>query len=266
MIRAYFGIDMDPFSNKNIQLLEHQQLVYDTLKVHCQQGGLCLLMGEPGTGKTVIKQALKLNADKRSIVIAVSRTMHTYTNTIKILCEAFNIDQHGEHFRCEKRLIEEAFALNREGKILATIIDEAHLMEMETLRKLRLMFEEFPKNHNLILIGQTQLLANMSLRIHDDIRSRITYSVVMPKINPDDMSSFINTQLDRIGLGHNTFTEQALALIVRSADGVLRKTRNLCLSCMLEAVRERKKKIDIDIVNKILIQPHWRNEYDMEKI
>jgi len=32
---------------------------------------------------------------------------------------------------------------------------------------------------------------------------------------------------------------------------------------MLEAVRARTKSIGIDIVNKVLIQPHWRNEYDM---
>ena len=37
-------------------------------------------------------------------------------------------------------------------------------------------------------------------------------------------------------LFHGTFTEAATELIVRSADGVLRKCRNLCLASMLEAV------------------------------
>ena len=40
------------------------------------------------------------------------------------------------------------------GKSVITIIDEAHLLDIEVLRKLRLMFEEFPKNHNLILSGR----------------------------------------------------------------------------------------------------------------
>ena len=77
------------------------------------------------------------------------------------------------------------------------------------------------------------------------------------------MESFILAQLDAVGLGHNTFTDEAIALIVRSADGIIRRTRNLCIASLLEAVRERKKTIDIDIVNRVLIQPHWRNEYDM---
>jgi hypothetical protein len=36
-------------------------------------------------------------------------------------------------------------------------------MDMANLRKLRLLFQEFPKNHNLVLIGQPSLLARLSL-------------------------------------------------------------------------------------------------------
>ena len=265
MIRAFFGITENPFSDRNIKLLPQQQEIYDTLKVHSQQGGLSLVLGVPGTGKTVIKESLKQTCDKRQLIVTVARTLHTYTNTVKILCQAFNIDFEGSPFRCEKRLIEEAFTLNRQGKTIITIIDDSHLMDMTTLRKLRLLFEDFPKNHNIILIGQPLLLSNLALSVNQDIKSRVTYSVITKRLNPDDMSAFILSELDRIRLGHNTFTQEALDLIVRSSDGILRKTRNLCMSCMLEAVRSRKKTIDIDNVNHVLIQPHWRNEYDIRE-
>jgi len=264
MIRAFFGIQNNPFSINNIKLLNHQQEVFDILKVHSQQGGLCLLMGEPGTGKTIIKESIKQNAEKNMVVISVSRTLHTYINTIKILCLAFNIDFEGAYFKCEKRLIEEAYNLNRQGKMLITIIDDAHLMDIQNLRKLRLLFEDFPKNHNIILVGQPLLLANMSLKVNEDIKSRVTYSVIMKKMNPEQIEEFIKNELDKTALPHTLFTEDALSLIIRSADGVLRKARNLCLSTMLEAVRARKRTIDLDIVNSVLIQPHWRNEIDLE--
>jgi type II secretory pathway predicted ATPase ExeA len=264
MLRSYFGIQMLPFSHDNLSLLPNQQEVFDILKVHSQQGGLCLLMGEPGTGKSVIKEAIKQNADKRIVVLTVARTLHTYTNTIKILCEAFNIEYDGTHCKCERRLIDEALSLYRSGKLLVIIIDDAHLMEMTTLRRLRLLLEDFPKNHNLILVGHPELLSHMSLKVNDDLKSRVTYSTVLRKLVPDDMAAFILSQLDRAGLGHNTFTEDALSLIVRSADGILRRARNLCLSCMLEAVRDRKKSIDIQITNRVLIQPHWRLDYEIE--
>jgi len=266
MIRAFYGIDTNPFSIDHITLLDHQQEVFDVLKVHAFQGGLCLLMGEPGTGKTVIKTAIKQHADKTTLVIHIARTLHTYYNTIKILCHAFKIDPSGSYFKCEKRLIEEAYNLNNHGKTIIVIIDDAHLMDMNTLRKLRLLFEDFPKNHNIILIGQVQLVHNMALKINEDIKSRVTYSVILKKLNPDDMEMFITRELDAAGLPHNIFTENALSLLVRSSDGILRKARNLCLSCMVEAVRNQKKTIGIDIVNRVLIQPHWRIEKDIEHI
>lgn len=186
-----------------------------------------------------------------------------YTNTIKILCDAFRIEFDSSAFKCERRLIEQAFSLNHAGKTLITIIDDAHLMDMANLRKLRLLFEDFPKNHNLVLVGQPVLLSNLDLGVNLDIKSRVTYSVITKRLNPNDMQGFLLRELDRVGLGHNTFTQPAIDLVVRSADGVLRKTRNLCLACMLEAVRAANKTIDIDTVNRVLIQPHWRKEIDL---
>ena len=267
MIRAFYGIDTYPFvSDKSLTLLPHQQEVFDFLKVHSHQGGLCLLMGTPGTGKTSIKNNIIHERSKTVMVVNVSRTLHTYFNTIRILCQSFSIDDKGSIFKCEKRLIQEAYNLYRSGKTLIIIIDDAHLMEMESLRRLRLLCEDFPKNHNVILIGQLQLLHNISLSINEDIKSRVTYSTVLKKLAPSDMEAFITRELDKVGLPHNTFTEDALALIVRSCDGILRKARNLCLSCMVEAVRSRKKKIGIKNVNQVLIQPHLRVEKDMDPI
>ena len=266
MIRAFYGIDANPFSIDQVILLSHQQDVFDILSVHSYQGGLCLLMGEPGTGKTMIKTSIKQKADKTTMVVNIGRTLHTYFNTIKMLCHAFKIDHKGSSFSCEKRLIEEAYNLNNTGKTLIVIIDDAHLMEMHTLRKLRLLFEDFPKNHNVILVGQPQLLHNMALRVNEDIKSRVTYSTILKKLNPDDMEAFILRELDTVGLPHNTFTQDALSLVIRSCDGILRKVRNLCLSCMIDAVRSRKKAIGIDNVNQILIQPHWRIEKDIKHI
>jgi len=266
MIRSFYGIEDDPFAPKGCTLLEQQQEVYDTLLVHSQQGGLCLVLGVPGTGKSTIKEALIERTDpKRTLVVSIGRTLHTYANTIKILCEAFGVQIKNSQFKCEKALIQEAQAMNHLGKTIITMIDDAHLLDIDAFRKLRLMFGEFPKNHNVILLGQPLLMNNIALTVNEDIKSRVTYSTVMRRLNPEAMQDFVLAQLDRVKLGHNTFTQDALALIARSADGVLRKARNLCISCMLHAAKERKRTIDIGIVNKVLIQPHWRKDYDVEQ-
>ena len=264
MIRAHFGLDQNPFSRDNLKLLAHQQEVFDTLRVHCQQGGLCIVVGEPGTGKSVLKHALVHHDPKRLIIPVVNRTLHTYHSVLRILCQAFQIDTAGRDFRCEKRLIEEAHKINHAGKMLAPVIDDAHLIDVHDLRRLRLLFEDFPKNHNLILFAQPGLLSSLALSPNEDLRSRVTYSVLLPKLAPDTMDGFIKAELDRVKLSHATFTDDALALIVRSSEGVLRRARNLCLGALIETVRDRTRTVDLKQVNRVLLQPHWREHRDAQ--
>jgi MSHA biogenesis protein MshM len=263
MIRSHFGLDQNPFVTDKPLLLPQQQLIFDTLHVHCQQGGLCLLVGEPGTGKSVLKQALCEHDKKRLITPVVNRTLHTYHSILRILCEAFQIETDGRDFRCESRLIEAAHRINQQGKMLAPIIDDAHLMEVDALRKLRLLFEDFPKNHNLVLVAQPSLLYTLSLGVNDDLKSRVTYSVRIDKLAPDELERFILAQLERVGLAHSTFSPEALALIVRSSEGILRRARNLCIGSLLEAVRDRTRTVDLKQVNRVLLQPHWRQDVDL---
>ena len=103
----------------------------------------------------------------------------------------------------------------------------------------------------------------LDLGVNQDIKSRVTYSVITKRLTPDALRDFLLRQLDRAGLGHNTFTPPALDLIVRAADGVLRQARNLCVGCLIEAVRSGNRTIDIDNVNRVLMQPHWQKECDL---
>jgi hypothetical protein len=48
----------------------------------------------------------------------------------------------------------------------------------------------------------------------------------------------------------------------RSGEGLLRRTRNLCLSTLIEAVRDQTRIVDLKQVNRVLLQPHWRKDYD----
>lgn len=263
MIRTYFGLTQNPFDRRELDLLPGQQEILDTLKVHCQQGGLCLVLGIPGTGKSVIKMSLQRLPENQYLVATVARTLHTYTNTVKILCDAFRVPFEHSAFACERQLIEQAFALNHAGKCLTTVLDDAHLMDPANLRKLRLLFEDFPKNHNLVLVGRPNLLGTLDLGVNQDLKSRVTYSVVVKRLGPDAMRDFLLRELDRAGLGHNTFTPPALDLVVRSADGVLRKARNLGVGCLIEAVRSAKTTVDLDAVNRVLMQPHWQKDADL---
>ena len=85
------------------------------------------------------------------------------------------LETGGNDHKCEARLIAEARNLNSKGKFIIPIIDDAHLQPVEGLHKLRLLLEDFPKNHNLILLGQPSLNTTLQLRPNSDFKSRVTY-------------------------------------------------------------------------------------------
>jgi type II secretory pathway predicted ATPase ExeA len=264
MINAIWGITHAPFQRDKHSLLSQQKNIVDIIKIHAQQGGFSVIIGEPGVGKTVLREHIEqLDKERESTVVSCSRTLHTYRQIIWQLAESFKLETSDKSI--EKDLIQEAFAHIRERKTLYILIDEAHLLELPILRKLRLLFERFPKNHNVILFGQPELMHYLSLSTNKDIKSRITYSATIKPLNDDDLESFVVRELEQAKMGINTFDEGALKLIIRSAEGNLRLCRNLCLASLVEAARETKKVVTITHVNQVLVQPHWRSHEELIK-
>ncbi len=264
MIKSLFGITKEPFNRDELTLLSQQKQIVDILKIHSQQGGFSVIIGEPGVGKSVLREHIESFENERDITVAsCSRTLHTYLNIIKQLAESFKLDVPVKDM--EKELIQCAYHHIRERKTLYILIDEAHLLDMQVLRKLRLLFERFPKKHNLILFGQRDLLHYLSMNVNQDIKSRITYSANIVRQNDDDMERYIVKELEAVRMGINTFDNAAAELIIRSAQGNLRLCRNLCYGSLIDACRDTKKIVSISHVNSVLVQPHWRSHDELIK-
>ena len=86
----------------------------------------------------------------------------------------------------------------------------------------------------------------------------MTYSVLVARLASDDMERFIYRELDAVALPHATFTPEAFGLVVRASEGYLRRARNFCAGSLLDAVRDRTRTVDLKQVNRVLLQPHWR--------
>lgn len=264
MITASFGITKEPFSRIDLTLLPQQRKILDFIHVHTQHGGFCVVVGNPGVGKSVLCEHITSLAEHGDVVVvSISRTMHTYLNIVKQLGESFRVDAPAKDL--EKKLIEVAHTYIRERKTLYTLIDEAHLLDINVLRKLRLLFERFPKKHNLVLFGQPDLLHYLSMKFNEDIKSRITFSGQILPLNDEDLKHYIITELEAVRLGANTFDEAATELVLRSAQGNLRLCRNLCYGGLIETSREGKKVVTISHINNVLMQPHWRSHEDLIK-
>lgn len=264
MINSIWGITELPFQTHTKKLLPQQQEIVDIIQIHAQQGGFSVILGEPGVGKTCIREYIqRLGNARETCIVNCSRTMHTYRQIAYQLADAFAIEANDKTL--ESALIKTAFDNVKARKTLYILIDEAHLLDIYTLRKLRLLFDRFPKNHNLVLFGQPELLRTLSMLNNQDIKSRITYSATLKRLNDEDLTDFIHQQLTTAKMSTTTFDEGAMTLILRHSEGNLRLCRNLCMGSLIEAARETQKTVTITHVNYVLVQPHWRSHEQLIK-
>ncbi|MBL4866785.1 MAG: AAA family ATPase [Pseudomonadales bacterium] len=264
MIKSTFGITKEPFNRSEPELLSQQKEILKLIKIHSQHGGFSVIIGNAGVGKSVLREHIeKLDKERDTVVASFSQTMHSYINILKQLAESFKIDVPVKSL--EKELIHTAYRHIKDRKVLYTLIDEAHLMDITVLRKLRLLFDRFPKKHNLVLFGQRDLLYYLSMNVNEDIKSRITYSENIFPLNDENLEQYMMRELDAVGLGHHTYDTASIELILRSTQGNLRLCKNLSYSSLVDACREGKRTVSTTHVNNVLVQPHWRTHDELIK-
>jgi type II secretory pathway predicted ATPase ExeA len=258
MIKATFGITQEPFYRNDVALLPQQVEAIEMIKIHAQHGGFSVVIGHPGVGKSVIRAHLEqLGKGRDTVVASFTQTLHTYGPILKQLAESLQVNAPMKDV--EKELVQAAYRHVQSQKTLYIVIDDAHLLDINILRRLRLLFERFPKKHNLVLLGHPELMHRLSLMCNEDIKSRISYSKQVLPMADAQLSDFIVAELAAVGLGANTFDEAALQVICRSVQGNLRLCRNLCYASLVATCLEGQRICTVSHVNAALLQPHWRS-------
>lgn len=259
MIKANFGLTNEPFYRNDVGLLTQQMEAIEMIKIHAQHGGFSVIVGHPGVGKSVIGEHLaQLGKQRDTVVVSFTQTMHSYGPILKQLADSMQLGKAPPK-DLEKELIQAALRHVQAQKTLYIVIDEAHLLDISILRRLRLLFDRFPKNHNLVLLGHTELMYRLSMMCNEDIKSRISYSKQILPLSDADLSAFIMTELGAVGLGANTFDEAAVQVILRSVQGNLRLCRNLCYASLVATCMDGQRICSVSHVNVALQQPHWRS-------
>lgn len=258
MIKATFGLTKEPFFRADWALLPQQLDAMEMIKIHAQHGGFSVVVGHPGLGKSVIREHLEqLGKGRDTVVVSFTQTLHTYLTILKQLAESMQLSVAMKDM--EQELIQAAYRHVQSQKTLYIVIDEAHLLDVMILRKLRLLFERFPKKHNLVLLGHPELMYRLSMMCNEDIKSRISYSKQLLPLNDEALAKFIIDELAAVGLGANTFDEAAIQVVLRAVQGNLRLCRNLCYASLVAACLDHQRICKVSHVNAALLQPHWRS-------
>lgn len=156
-----------------------------------------------------------------------------------------------------KRLLQKQIEIirNKEKRKVVCILDEAHLLERETLEEFRFLLNsnfDSESQMALILVGQTELWdTKLRYQRYAAIRQRIDIICVLSHLDRADTERYISAHLKYAGCDRELFTDKAIDEIHRASAGIPRMINRVCEKCLIYACQQKNKLVDDHIVQYV---------------
>lgn len=274
MYEKFFSLAHRPFAAApNLEcIVAHQGYVDAREKlIRCLSDGCgtAVLTAPAGLGKSLLCQDIQSRL--RGLFTVAYLCSAQFPNR-KAMLQAILFELSAEYLGLsedEARLgiIKAAQEASERGRSLILIIDEAHLVSTELLQELRALAEPSPRCANpvrLMLCGQLELEERLADQALDSLNQRIASHAILESLTQSESAEYILERLAIAGAKTQIFTEEAMAFIVKAADGNPRAIHQLCDHCLLSAYTIEEKPISLEIARNSLddlraLPLHWND-------
>ena len=257
---AWFGLKRFPF-DKNIKpsdALDTEPLkeCLARLEYIKRRGGILLLTGDPGVGKTLVLrryvQGLNENLFKTyyTPLSTLSRSDILY-HLNRMLGLPHRLSKSAVYSQIQKTLLESKEQL---GKTVLLIIDEAHLLQTGPLEELRLLTNFKMDSYDpfiLVLSGQSDLRRVMEFAVMEPFNQRIAIRYHMPGLSPDQSKLYVTHHLKLAGAKEPILDEKALEAVHEISFGIPRKIGAVTEQALTYAMFDHKRTVSPEIVLKV---------------
>ena len=142
-----------------------------------------------------------------------------------------------------------------QGKKVVCILDEAHLLEKETIEEFSFLLNyrfDSMSPMALVLVGQTELWEKLRLQRYAAVRQRIDINCILPHLDRAETENYIRSHLDYAGGRTEIFTDKAVDEIYKESTGIPRRINRICDSCLMYASQQGKRLTDEHQVRFVL--------------
>jgi general secretion pathway protein A len=225
------------------------RLMYDATEL---RGGLSLITGEIGCGKTMLAQALADRlADSPSDVIALSYPKVTPTQMLAAVARGIGIDPPPRGKLAVIMALGLRLAqLHRDGRRPVLVVDEAQLASPLLLEEIRLLtnYEDRHDKHlHVVLLGQPELRDRVRTRPQIDQRVGLRFHV--EPMEPEHVRGYVEHRLRVAGWnGGQLFTDDAMVTLAARSAGVPRRVNTLATQALFVGAMRQLSHIDAELM------------------
>lgn len=257
-ILQYFGFKTFPFGKEVESCLEYSQFkeIREVLELALSLRTISLVTGQAGVGKTTaVRSVLETLPSNTHTVIYLGHDQQGNALTRR-LCISFGL--RPRHNRGQQ-LLQVGQYLNENqaesGRSIVLVIDECHLLDLQTLDDLRMLTNSVFDSSSplsIILIGQLSFRRQLRAPGYEAISQRIAFRYALEGLSLDETTEYIKHRLKTAGGSEDLFLPDSIKQVFAASGGIPREINNLCAACLVKAHTIGAKRIDGKIVKQVL--------------
>lgn len=258
--KEFFGFQDDPFrltpdTEYFFPSHAHQGALEALRYFFSSHEGFALIVGEAGTGKTLLLRIIMKNLPPHTEVALVLSPNLDPTELLTSILRDLGLEKDQELPREKDQLIKlfNQYLLGKvqERKKVVIVIDEAQNLPTESLEQLRLLSNletEKEKLLQILLVGQPELLEKIKDRKLRQLDQRITIKEELHPFSQRETEEYILFRLSRAGKGNVSLGRGVLKEVHRLAEGIPRKINAILSRALLLAYAEDTHILDRGLI------------------
>jgi type II secretory pathway predicted ATPase ExeA len=261
MYEAYYEMQQTPFTRDiPTDKLYESTAIADALgrlTYVADRQLFAVVTADAGCGKSTLirKFSLSLPRDEY-ILVYLSDSMLTPRWLYKGILEQLGLEAKFYRGDAKRQLQKEVEIIRGvQKKKVVCILDEAHLLEKETIEEFRFLLNyrfDSMSPLSLVLVGQTELWDKLKLQRYAAVRQRININCVIPRLDRSESEHYIQSHLAYAEGKQDIFTDKALDDIHKESAGIPRRINRICEKCLMYAFQQGKRLIDEHTVRYVL--------------
>ena len=220
--------------------------------------GLALILGDTGTGKTLLIRTLLQRLHATDHVVVLTCPGGGSMNVLRETCKAYGVTLPRAHKdeRCLARLRRHLARTKQSDHRSILIVDQVEHMTVANMGELARLTELQADDQPLIsvlLVGQPQFRKLLDREEFASLRQRLFGQRVLARVAESETQAYIAHRLDVAGIGDaNIFDSSVIPLIHRAAEGIPRLINRICHEAMLAAYGAGVARVDIGLIVDVI--------------